>query len=239
VELGEEQVITDLSLISRIQRILFEKEILDESRFDKTIFKAVFLAGAPGAGKSTVVDKSGLKALGFRVVNPDHSFERQLAIHNLPRDMEQWGEKGREVQKSSYGVARRQLLSYVSGMLGVVIDGTGTRITKITDQMHELEQKGYDCYMIMVNVPLEVSIQRQELRHAGGGRKLSGDLVTTKWNEIQQAIPYYKRIFRDKYFEIRSDLATDYDYTEIYKEFMKIVNRPVQNPIAKQVLDRI
>jgi len=45
---------------------------------DPSIFKAVFLAGGPGSGKSFVVGKTALKALGFRLINSDTAFEKGL-----------------------------------------------------------------------------------------------------------------------------------------------------------------
>ena len=45
---------------------------------DPSIFKAVFLAGGPGSGKSFVVGKTALKALGFRLINSDDAFEKGL-----------------------------------------------------------------------------------------------------------------------------------------------------------------
>ena len=45
---------------------------------DPAIFKAVFLAGGPGSGKSFVVGKTALKSLGFRLINSDDAFEKGL-----------------------------------------------------------------------------------------------------------------------------------------------------------------
>ena len=45
---------------------------------DPSIFKAVFLAGGPGSGKSFVVGKTSLKSLGFRLINSDDAFEKGL-----------------------------------------------------------------------------------------------------------------------------------------------------------------
>ena len=45
---------------------------------DPAIFKAVFLAGGPGSGKSFIVGKTSLKALGFRLINSDDAFEKGL-----------------------------------------------------------------------------------------------------------------------------------------------------------------
>ena len=53
-------------------------DLLTEGIHDKGIFKAVFLAGGPGSGKSTVVKQLALNALGFKTVNTDKAFESGL-----------------------------------------------------------------------------------------------------------------------------------------------------------------
>lgn len=51
---------------------------LEEGVNDPAIFKVVFLAGGPGSGKSFIVGKTGLSALGFRIVNSDDIYEFKL-----------------------------------------------------------------------------------------------------------------------------------------------------------------
>ena len=41
------------------------KTFVDEGPNDPAIFKAIFLAGGPGSGKSFIVGKTALPALGF------------------------------------------------------------------------------------------------------------------------------------------------------------------------------
>ena len=47
------------------------KKFMTEGVDDPAIFKAVFLAGGPGSGKSFIVGKTGLPALGLKVINSD------------------------------------------------------------------------------------------------------------------------------------------------------------------------
>jgi shikimate kinase len=54
------------------------KQFLNEGVDDPAIFKAVFLAGGPGSGKSFIVGKTGLPVLGFKVVNSDDAFENAM-----------------------------------------------------------------------------------------------------------------------------------------------------------------
>ena len=51
---------------------------LEEGVNDPAIFKAVFLAGGPGSGKSFIVGKTALTSFGFKVVNSDQAFESAL-----------------------------------------------------------------------------------------------------------------------------------------------------------------
>ena len=53
------------------------KEFLAEGVYDKNIFKAFFLAGGPGSGKSWVSAKT-LSGAGLKVINSDSAFESLL-----------------------------------------------------------------------------------------------------------------------------------------------------------------
>ena len=50
---------------------------LQEGLYDPNIFKAFFLAGGPGSGKSYVVKKS-TGGTGLKIVNSDDVFEKYL-----------------------------------------------------------------------------------------------------------------------------------------------------------------
>ena len=52
---------------------------LQEGVYDPNIFKAFFIAGGPGSGKSFVVRRT-TGGLGLRVVNSDDAFEHQLSL---------------------------------------------------------------------------------------------------------------------------------------------------------------
>ena len=67
---------------------------LQEGLYDPNIFKAFFLAGGPGSGKSYVVKKS-TGGTGLKIVNSDDIFEKYLKQAKLDFKMQssQSGEK--------------------------------------------------------------------------------------------------------------------------------------------------
>ena len=64
----------------------FKEEYLQEGVYDPGIFKAYFLAGGPGAGK-TFVTKSAFAGLGLKMVNSDEVLTRYLQKEGLSLKM--------------------------------------------------------------------------------------------------------------------------------------------------------
>ena len=62
---------------------------LQEGVNDPNIFKAFFLAGGPGSGKSYVVRKT-TGGLGMRIVNSDNAFEKKLKMLDTLSTSELW-----------------------------------------------------------------------------------------------------------------------------------------------------
>ena len=62
------------------------KQILTEGLYDPGIFKAFFLAGGPGSGKSFVT-RNVFGGTGLKVVNSDRALESSLKKLNLSLQM--------------------------------------------------------------------------------------------------------------------------------------------------------
>ena len=71
---------------------------LQEGLYDPHIFKAFFLAGGPGSGKSEVVRQT-TGGLGMKLVNSDNEFERLLKQAGLSMKMPKSEEEPRNVQR--------------------------------------------------------------------------------------------------------------------------------------------
>ena len=171
---------------------------LNEGVYDPGIFKAFFLAGGPGSGKS-YVQKKTTAGMGLKVVNSDDIYEKMLkdaGMDTTPEDI--YSDKGQEIRGRAKATTKRMQSNFLMGRLGVVIDGTGKDFEKIQRQAAALKQLGYDTYMIFVNTSEEVAQQRNQERK----RTLPREEVTKMWNGVQRNIGAFQRFFGSKNFII-------------------------------------
>jgi RNase adaptor protein for sRNA GlmZ degradation len=121
---------------------------------------------------------------------------------------------------------------YIEGRLGMVIDGTGKNYKKIEGQVNELRSLGYDCYMVFVNTSKEVALDRNNNRP----RKLPVEMVTQMWQEVQDNLGKFQRLFKAKRFEIvdNSEYGNTTPTDLVGKEIRKFMKQPVSNPIGKK-----
>ena len=172
-------------------RTIYE-EYLTEGVYDPGIFKAFFLAGGPGSGK-TFVTQSAFAGTGLKVVNSDNAFERGLKQANLSLSMPPEEEYFRNlIRNRAKMTASTALDIYVNGRLGLVIDATGRDYNLINRQQSMLKAIGYDCYMVFVNTSLEVAIQRNAKRE----RSVPEYVVKNSWDKVQQNIGGFQKIFK-------------------------------------------
>ena len=167
------------------------RQYINEGVYDPGIFKAFFLAGGPGSGK-TFVTQTAFSGTGLKVVNSDSVFERGLKKANLSLKMPDEEEYFRNiVRQRAKTLTSSQLDTYVNGRLGLVVDATGRDYNVINRQVNACKVLGYDCYMIFVNTSLDVALQRNK----GRPRSIPEYIVKNSWNTVQQNIGQFQRIF--------------------------------------------
>ena len=206
---------------------------LQEGVYDPNIFKAFFLAGGPGSGKSYVVKRT-TKMFGMRVVNSDDVFEKLVKSTGMNMDMRNYTkaqEKRRdELRDIAKRVTKQREKNYVDGRLGLIIDGTGKNYDKIEKQMRELQQLGYDTHMIFVNTSLDVALERNAKRP----RKLPEPLVVKSWNNVQKNIGKFQNLFRQNFIIVDNNDANEPPHIEVFKRVKQLANKKVTNGIAKR-----
>jgi len=218
-------------------------DLLNEGTYDPGIFKAVFMSGGPGSGKSFAANslfgmpESTVSSDGLKGVNSDSAFELIMAKHNIDLDMTKLSAKeyakSQQIRKSAKSITSSRLKHYLNGKLGLLIDGTGKDYNKIAAQVKMLKKQGYDCYMTFINTTLEVALSRNESRP----RRVPVELVNRSWKECQANLKKYKTLFGDKNF-ISIDNSVKADFSKSIKQTAsKFVRRPIQNKIAQSWID--
>jgi len=202
---------------------------LNEGINDPAIFKAIFLAGGPGSGKSFIVGKTGLTSMGYKVVNSDDAFEAAMKKASMEMNPENiFSVKGQELRGKAKNLTDIKQTMYLKGRLGLVIDGTGKDPVKVADQAKMLQKLGYDVAMIFVNTDLETAISRDAQR----SRTIGAKGVTEYWKAVQKNIGKFQQMFGKKNFLV-VDNSEGKDFKSetlrAYRDATKFTKSPVEN----------
>ena len=208
---------------------------LNEGLYDPGIFKAFFLAGGPGSGKSFVT-ASAFAGTGLKLVNSDIKFERDLKKAGLSMKMPDEEEYFRNIiRQSAKKFVISQLDQYIKGRLGLIIDSTGRVYDVIASNGSMLKQLGYDCYMVFVNTSLEVALERNKRRE----RSIPEYITTNSWNGVQKNIGKFQRLFGMNNFLVVDNNKSDLELTtltmnRVGKEVRRLIKAPISSYIAKR-----
>jgi len=255
-------LIAESRLGSRGSVLLSSPPILSEGPNDPGIFRAVFLAGGPGSGKSysaevlfglrhggeekSVFKPSLFTPDGLKMVNSDDLFEIGLAgagvdKNDLARlekeDPEQWDKIQEPTRPDSIRNLAKDKLAvrqghYIDGRLGMIIDGTGRNPAKVAKLKNELESLGYKTMMIFVDTDLPVALKRNQQRE----RVLPDDLVTKLWNEVQEARESLSSLFGPDFHYLNNNKYGPLD-NEISSATSQFVSDQTQSPEAEKWLE--
>ena len=206
---------------------------LQEGLQDPNIFKAFFLAGGPGSGKSYVV-RYTTGGTGLRVVNSDDVFEKYLKDAGLSLKMppEEWEANQKERARAKKVTASRKA-NYIEGRIGMVIDGTGARYDEIRQHKADLEALGYDTHMIFVNTSLDVALERNAARE----RTVPEDVAITSWKAVQGNLGKFSSLFRGSFVPVDNNQADDDIEMSTFKEVKRLLKKKVTNTRAKSWIE--
>jgi len=200
---------------------------------DPAIFKAVFLAGGPGSGKSFIVGKTGLPALGLKVINSDDAYEAAMQKAGMEMSSDNiFSVKGQEIRGRAKALTGKKQARYLKGRLGVVVDGTGKDFEKVKKQAQAMKTLGYDIAMIFVNTDLDTAIARDEARD----RTIGEVEVTNYWKTVQRNIGAFQTFFgKPNMLIVDNSDGKDYkkETLRAYKDVKKFLDKPPENAKAK------
>ena len=205
-------------------------ESLEEGVNDPHIFKAIAMIGPMGAGKSTIAQQlvggSGLRSLNLDNFNELLIKQGKVAGGNLTPDQ----------LERNWELTQKQKGNWVSERLGLLIDGSGRNVEGLVKPLMKLEQLGYDTMVILVNVSLETSLQRQQSRAAkqaaqyGTGRNVPLDLAKSSYEQIQKNIPQLKTMYGNRLMIINNEGAVDLSQEK--KRVDAFMSAPPNKPAA-------
>jgi len=226
-------------------------ELLHEGYRDPGIFKAVFLAGGPGSGKTYIAkglfgipEKVNVSQSGLKMVNSDKELKFLLnkygfgtnldalpdeVFQNLTGD----GPQSSGLRKFAKDLTAERRRLYQNGRLGMIIDGTGDDYQKIAREKKELEEIGYDCYMIFVNTTLEVALKRNEERD----RVLPEKIVSDSHKEVNRNIGAFQGLFGSGNFMIVDNNQYQSE-AEAKKRFKMLVKQGLSKFLKKPITSK-
>ena len=217
---------------------------------DPGILKAVFLAGGPGSGKTYIAkglfgipERINVSQTGMKMVNSDKELKFLLnkygfgtnldalpdeVFQNLTGD----GPDSSGLRKFAKDLTAQRRKLYQDGRLGMIIDGTGDDFQKIAREKAQLEEIGYQTYMIFVNTTLEVALERNENRD----RVLPKSIVQASHRDVNKNIGGFQGLFGSGNFMIvdNNQYQSEEEATKRFNMLVrqglsKFIKQPIKN----------
>lgn len=212
---------------------------LTEGKYDPFIFKAIFLAGAPGSGKSTIVDKLHLEAYGLKLCDTDQTLGYLHRMHKVSTIRD---EDIEPAYKYAYPIQSRRTTMWVKNYLGLIINGTGRNSALVAGIKNQLEEVGYNTFMIYVDVEKDTALERIGARPKIQGsltdtnRKVTLDYFYPAFDAVKNNLPIYKTMFQNDFAYVDNDREGNiFHLAAGAKKVRQFLTKPM-NQIAKDQL---
>ena len=189
--------------------------------------KAIILAGAPGAGKGFIL--SGLVLGDIKVLNVDSTYIDLLKKANVSLDLK--NATPDERSKSAVAMAnankefKGKVAATIAGRESFILDVTAASIKQTANLKKELEEAGYDVFMLYVYTDLERSLKQNEARFEKSGgkdRSLAPAIVLRTWSQVTDNFKAYKAMFKDNFVSVANTLVDEKlgDVASIIKKYL-------------------
>ena len=180
--------------------------------------KAVILAGAPGAGKGYIL--RGLDLGGLKIMNVDDIYVPLLKKANVSLDLKNATPEERSEQAKQMAAANKEfkgkMEDVVAGKESFILDGTAASYKKTAELKQELEEAGYEVFMLYVYTDLERSLKQNQNRFEKSGgedRSLAPGIVMKTWMDVTKNYKPYRDLFggyaSDKFALVANTLEGD------------------------------
>lgn len=208
---------------------------LNEGRNDPAIFKAVFMAGGAGSGKSYTAKRLGLRSMGLVEINSDVALERALHKGGHTFDLEKLPRAElAALRVKAKATTDKKMQLALAGRLGLLIDSTARDLKKIQDTKRMLEALGYETSLVFVNTSLDVALERNAKRK----RKVPEDVARSNWKVAQSNIKKFRNMFGRNFHVVDNSNYKDFEqqHLEVYKFIQRFSKTPPTSAAAKKWL---
>ena len=176
--------------------------------------KAIILAGAPGAGKGYIL--RGLDLSSLKVMNVDDIYIQNLKKANVSLDLKNSTPEERsesaKAMMSAVKDFRDNITATIKGKESFILDGTAASYNKTVQLKNELEEAGYEVFMLYVYTDLERSLkQNQDRFEKSGGedRSLAPGIVMKTWKDVTKNFTPYKELFGNNFVSVANTLGDE------------------------------
>jgi predicted kinase len=202
---------------------------LEEGVNDPDIFKAIFLAGPPGAGKNTVIRKLNLHNTGLKLQDFDQT------LHLLQRT---GLAKPMDYVKSQDATMKRQSL-FLQNMLGLIINTTGRDYEQLLGLNKQLKTAGYDTFMLFVDVEYDVALSRIHDREKNATdpadrRPVDMEYFVDAYDNSKNNLDFYALMFGNQFAVVtNNERLIEDDSADVFNQTVREAGKKVARFLRK------
>ena len=189
---------------------------------------AILLAGAPGAGKGSVLrdlDLSGLKTLNLDDTIAALAKADGFTLNQKAADAEDRSKFMKAMAQATKKLKGEQIPQAIANKESFILDGTSASKNQTIKLVNELTEAGYEVMMLYVYTDLETSLKRNQERFEKSGgedRSLLSGSVLSAWKGVTQNFKDYQNLFGDNFVSVANtgDSETMKDIENILKTYV-------------------
>jgi len=169
---------------------------------------AILLAGAPGAGKGSVLrdlDLSGLKTLNLDDTIAALSKTDGFTLNQKAADAEDRSKFMKAMAAATKKLKGEQIPQAIANGESFILDGTSASKNQTIKLTNELKGAGYEVMMLYVYTDLETSLKRNQERFEksdGEDRSLLPGAVLSTWKGVTQNFNDYQDLFGSNFISV-------------------------------------
>ena len=198
--------------------------------------KAIILAGAPGAGKGSILkdlDLSGLKTLNLddtiAALSKQDGFtlnQKAADAENRRKFMKAMAQATAKLKGNPKKGIKGDLPQTIEDRESFILDGTSASRNQTIKLVNDLKEAGYKVMMLYVYTDLETSLKRNQKRFEksdGKDRSLLPGAVLSTWKDVTKNFNEYQNLFGNNFVSVANtgDSETMKNIENILKTYIE------------------